>query len=146
MDGRKSEKDFKKFFVATLINIDRLVSARHVPFMAISPVKPRTTGASSSTIIAGRRSFRVSTRHVPWCCTFSFSSRGALVCYAAEQLNLSCDEQQLGRLFGIARLLVDMCLANLTRFARAESHKDGAVVYDVETPSYHTHVHVVALV
>ena len=91
--------------VATLTNIDRLASAHHVPFTVISPVKPRTTGATWSTITAGRRLFDVSTRHVPWDCTPSLSSLGALVRCAAEKLKLSFDEQHLRRLSQLAGIV-----------------------------------------
>ena len=83
-------------------NIDRLACAHHVLLIIILPSNP---GATRSTVHAGRRVFRISTRHVPWNCSITFSSLGALVCYVAERLNLACDEQHLRRLSQLAGIV-----------------------------------------
>ena len=63
-----------KTVVATLTNIDRLACAHHVPLSIISLVKPKVRGATRSAVCAENRVFRISTRHVPWYCSPSFSS------------------------------------------------------------------------
>ena len=83
-----------------------LASAHQVPLMTMSRVKPRRTPhVTHSTVEVGNRVFHISTRHVPWNCSCTLSSLGALVCYAAEELNLACDEQHLTRLSQLAGIL-----------------------------------------
>ena len=92
-----------KTVVGTLTNIDRLACAHHVPLNIISPVIPKVRGATRSTVLARYRVFHISTRHVPLLCSLSFSSLGALMCYAAEQLKFACNEHltRLSQLVGI---------------------------------------------
>ena len=60
----------------SLTNIDHLAWAHNVPLIVIFPVKLKVRDATRSTVLAGNRAFHISTRHVPWLCSLSFSSLG----------------------------------------------------------------------
>ena len=89
-------------FGILLVCEENVMATLHVALVHHIHQTQKIPGATRSIVQAGNRVFHISTRHVQWNCSFSFSSLGALVCYAAERINLASDEHHLARLSQLA--------------------------------------------